>query len=360
MEKEIIKFICGLVLVAIVPVILIRQLRKEAVFSGTIENQRNVLYAISITSISVVSAINQNSEILMGTLIGCAIFQILGICGVNKLNMVGKQKEGLFVNKSQYLIFCVILLLFLSADYLLRGKSAENILNQIDGEILIFLFGIYLYFTYGKGDALRIWLHDMQPYFSKKSFKAENRKGIGETKNILKKKKLGIRIIVYILLAVLIVAGNWLLFDGASKLGVELKISQYCIGLTLITWSNNLLGILLEYLEEEAEEENNEESEEDSLEIEFKDGEALIEEAVEEKQNNLEHIVDGIIFSMTLVLGSIAIGKPIMIHIHMIYDLIIFGIISILFQFVSKIDSRLAGSGMATIYIGFIVYAFIR
>ncbi len=358
MEKEMIKFLCGLVLTAIVPLLLIRQLRKGAVFSGTKENQRNILYNISIISISVISAVNQNSEILMGTLIGCAIFQLLAICGVNKLNTVGNHKEGLSVNKSQYLIFCAILLLFLSADYLLRGKSVENILNQIDGGILIFLFFIYFYFAYWRRKDAERFIKTLKNVLSiRKNSLMKSRNLSKETAVSPASKKVLIEIIFYFLLAVIIIVGNCLLFEGTSKLGVELKISQYCIGLTLLTWSNNLLGILLESIEEK---EDDRISEEELPEIEIDDGEALIEEAVEEEERNLENIIDGIIFSLTLVLGVIAVGKPVMIHIYMIYDLIVFGIISILFQFVSKIDSRLAGSGMATIYIGFIVYAFIR
>lgn len=353
-----IKFICGLFLSGIMPAILIRQLRKGAVFSGTIENQRKILYNISIISISIICTLNQNHEILMGTLIGSALFQLLGICGVNKLNTVGKQKEGLIVYKGQYMIFCAILLLFLSADYLLRGKSIENILNQIDGGILIFLFLIYFYFTYVRGERSARLFRKIPTVWNHINKKYAKRKKLIETneKNRIR-KKMTTKIFAYIVIIAAIIIGNVFLFEGVSKLGIELDISQYCVGLTLMAWSDNLLGILLGNMSDFSEDNS---SEEDSLEIELENGEALIEEAIEKEEHNMENIIEGIIFSMTLLLGIIAIRKPIMIHIYTIYDLIIFGIISILIQFISKIDNRLAGSGMATAYIGFIIYALMR
>lgn len=358
MEREIIKYLCGLFLTGIVPPILIRQLQKGAVFSGIIENQRRMLYIVSISSISIISAINKNTEILMGTLIGCAIFQLLGVYGVNKLNAAGNWKEKLPVSKIQFLIFCTILLLFLSADYLLRGKAVENIINQVDGGLLIFLFSIYFYFSYIKGEdsALSIYKRQYEIWWKNHKKNTNKQEQIDNFERYSSRKKRIAQIFTYLLLIVIILIGNYFLFEGVSKLGVDLEVSQYCAGLTLMAWSVNLLGILLENMAWKSEDNV---SNRESLEIECEDGEALLRKAAKEEKK-IENLIEGIIFSLTFLLGCIALIEPIMTHIYMIYDLIILGIISILFQFISKIDNRLAGSGMEAVYIGFIVYTLMR
>ena len=73
---------------------------------------------------------------------------------------------------------------------------------------------------------------------------------------------------------------------------------------------------------------------------------------------NFEEIMRNTIFSITLLLGVAVLIRPIFINTFIIYNLIIFGVAALLVQLAEKIDNRLAGSSMAAVYIGFILYMF--
>lgn len=365
MEKEILKFIFGMCFIVIVPIIVKRQFQSGTVFSGKIENDKKVIYIITITTFSFLAIINQNNDILLGTIIGCALFQLLGVYGVNKLTRIKEQKKeliskGFWKKKrkeynncqkketyflkysygSQYLIFCAILLLFLSADYLLRKEATENILSKIDGGLLLFLFLVYLYIVYGKKETSFLQSMCMN--------KCKNQ--LEKKENNLSKQRIARQIFEYILLIVVIAIGNHMLFESVSKIGVKIEISQYCIGLTLMTWCINLSGILLTWFNSKKK------NRIENLGMQLEDS----NDEIENDRNNMENISEEVLFSMTMLLGTMALIKPIMVNMYIIYDLILFGIVVIMLQFIQKIDNRLAGSGMATVYIGFIVYAIIR
>ena len=107
--------------------------------------------------------------------------------------------------------------------------------------------------------------------------------------------------------------------QNVSKIGAAFGLSQYLTGLTMVSWCINISTMFM------SKEKN-------------------------QKLNYLEEAMEETVISITLL----------SISSYIIYDLIIFGVVSIVLQLVQKIDSRLAASGMATVYVAFIVYVFIR
>ena len=118
-----------------------------------------------------------------------------------------------------------------------------------------------------------------------------------------------------------------------------------------MTWCVNLSSILLNWLAQE----KNTLLEEYDLQIQQKKEFNLLTSSEE-----MKNIVENTIFTITFLPGVMVLIKPMMITNYNIQDLIFFGIVSVLLLFIQKIDNHIAGSGMVTVYIGFVVYAFMR
>lgn len=135
----------------------------------------------------------------------------------------------------------MILLLFLSADYLLRKDSNQNVLSQIDGGILILLFILFLYTT-RREDSVGTFQGLKLLFLSKWEIEEQNKlyeEEQNKTKYFLEK------IFCYLVLIIMITIGGIFLTGSLSKIGIEFSISQYSIGLTGIVWSMNFSNILL-------------------------------------------------------------------------------------------------------------------
>lgn len=294
--QSLLQFIFGICVIGILPVVITREFQKGNTFFGKLPCDNNSIYFITLSNILILFLVYKNIDILLGTLLGSSLFQLLAVGGVNELILPIKGRKE---NNGQYLAFCMILLLFLSADYLLSKEIKNNMLNRIDGGLLLFLFVIYCYFLY------------------------RNRE--------IEKKNWRGYITYFVSLEIIIAFGGYLLIQSIPKIGVALGISQYLTGLTIVSWCVNLSTMILS------------------------------RKKIEEKNiNYLEKAMKSTVFSITLLLGGIVLIHPLVISSYMIYDIILFAIITLLLPLIQKIDNRLAGSSMVTVYIAFIVYAFAR
>lgn len=294
--QSLLQFIFGICVIGILPVIITKEFQKGNSFFGKLDCENNSIYIITLSNILILFLLYKNIDILLGALLGSSLFQLLAVGGVNELIPPVKRKKE---NNGQYLVFCMILLLFLSADYLLSKETKNNMLNRIDGGLLLFLFVVYLYFLY-------------------RNKKMENKNWKGY-------------ITYFISLEVVIAFGGYLLVQSIPKIGVALGISQYLTGLTIVSWCVNLSTMILS------------------------------RRKIEEKNiTYLENAMQTTVFSITFLLGGIVLIHPLVISNYMIYDLILFAVFTLFLQLVQKIDNRLAGSSMVTVYIAFVVYAFVR
>lgn len=292
--QRIILFITGIFLIGIAPIVITALFQNRNNDFDNVGNKNNFIYFLTLCNLLIFFLLDNNSDILSGTFIGSSLFQLLAVGGVNQLFY--KKREGMD-GKGQYLVFCTILLLFLSADYLLTGTIANNMLNRVDGGLLLFVFVLYLFIRIRGG--LKIHLPKMS------------------------------NILYFICLEIVILPGDYMISQSIPKIGASFGLSQYLVGLTIVSWCVNFSTILL------TKEKNQE-------------------------MNYLEKIMERIVISITLLLGGIVCIIPLSVSRYMIYDLIVFGIISIALQLVQKIDNRLAASSMATVYIAFIIYVFVR
>lgn len=311
--QKIILFILGILLIGIGPILISVLFQK--VTNGFRNGKYNsyIIYYMTLANIFAFFLYDKNTDILFGALLGSCLFQLLVIGGVSQLfsSLRGK-KDG----RGQYLAFCIILILFLSADYLLTGNASNNMLNRVDGVLLILFFILYLYFR------IRNNITSFMPkgsFFSYFKIYVHGEKR-GDVRNMF---------LFVICQEAVILEGAYLIAQSVPKLGAIFGITQYITGFTIVAWCINFSSILFSIMKNQ-------------------------------KSNYMEKAVEGTIIATTLFLGIASCILQLYVSSYMIYDLILFGIISVGLCFIQKIDSRLAGSSMATAYIAFIVYVYIR
>lgn len=293
MQKNIL-FILGIFLIGIAPVFITALFQKKNNYFSKAKNKNNFVYLITLCNLCVFFLLDKNSDILLGTFIGSSLFQLLAVGGVNQLFYKEKEKMD---GRGQYLVFCTILLLFLSADYLFTGNIANNMLSRVDGGLMFFLFILYFFICIRK---------DLQIHFPKLVY-----------------------FLYLICLESVILPGSYILSQSIPKIGASFRLSQYLTGMTIVSWCVNISSMLL--------------TREKNQEV-----------------NYLEKIMEGTVIAITFLLGGIICILPLFVSTYVVYDLIIFGVISIILQFINKIDNRLAVSSMATVYIVFVIYVFVR
>lgn len=292
--QRVILFMIGIFLVGIVPVFITALFQKRNSDFKDIKNKSVFIYLLTLCNLFIFFLLNKNSDIILGTFIGSSLFRLLAVGGVNQLFY---KKEKKSEGRGQYLFFCSILLLFLSADYLLTGNITNNILSRIDGGLLLLLFLLYLFIRIRSG--LKIHFFKISYYF------------------------------YFICLEVVILPGSYLLSQNIPQIGASFGFSQYLTGLTIVSWCVNISTM-------------------------------IITRGKSQEINYLESIMEETVITITLLLGGVICILPLSVSSYMIYDFILFGVISIVLQLIKKLDNRLAASSMATAYIAFIIYVFIR
>lgn len=341
MRIAIVEMICGIILTGIIPPFFIiaekNQKRDDRWKTYDAEQEDSAMERLifSITVFFVIASIliQQNANLLFGIIMGSSLFQLLVLNGISRIT---SERKYLFTDNYQggkYLIFVVVLLLFLSADYLLTGKTNNNMISRTDGIILI---AVYLIFHFSMH---KIRKTDKENFIHRR-VKKENRKSRGSreiTKNAEDRKDTENRVnehfrekrrrgIINAIILLIIALGAYFLTAGIGRLAIEISQSQYFAGVLFGGIAVNISsGILLSI-------ESNEPT---------KYGKQTIE---------------NVLLVNTFLLGCTVLVREIRISQYMIYALMLFALVTILMEGLKKIDNRLAGSGMVTVYIGIIIY----
>ena len=322
MRIAIIEMICGIILTGIIPPFLIlagkngKSKKKEEGRYGAKQEDSvmgKILFSVTVFFVIASILIQQNANLLFGIILGSSLFQLLVLNGISRIT---SERKYLFTDNYQggkYLIFVVVLLLFLSADYLLTGKTNNNMISRTDGIILI---AIYLVFhlsmhkgTRDKKEKLKEETKEKRKAGDNEFFRQRRRKGIVNAITLLS-----------------IAVGAYVLTAGIGQLAIEMSQSQYFIGVLFGGIAVNISsGILLS-----------------------------IERNESTKYN--KQTVENVLFVNTFLLGCTALAREIRVSQYMIYVFMLFALVTILMEGLKKIDNRLAGSGMVTVYIGIIVY----
>jgi cation:H+ antiporter len=86
------------------------------------------------------ASFHQNSEMMLGIVIGSMFFHLLVIGGISSMVRPIRLKQDIITKQLPALIFGEIVLVYLAADYLLHGTHAVRMLSRTDGMILLLLF----------------------------------------------------------------------------------------------------------------------------------------------------------------------------------------------------------------------------
>lgn len=169
--------------------------------------------------ISVLSAMNGSAGMAIGNVVGSNIFNVLMIIGCTACVLPVKVGEGTMSKEIPLVILSSAVLFFCANDVWLDGDDV-NVINRVDGLVLLCFFLIFMRYTFaiahnGSGDAS------------------------GEEQKI--KEMPGWRSALYIIggLAGLIVGGQ-LFVEGASGIARSLGVSESVIGLTLVAGGTSL------------------------------------------------------------------------------------------------------------------------
>lgn len=164
--------------------------------------------------VNLLASLSGNVDIAIGNVVGSNIANILLILGLAGLIMPLTVKENTTWKEIPLMFLSAVLVWLMASDRLLAGGAAD-LLDRIDGLVLIAFFIIFLYYTFGiakaEGDS-----GDFTTYSSAGSWA---RIGGG---------------------LVLLVLGGKLAVDGATALAVAAGISERIIALTIVAVGTSL------------------------------------------------------------------------------------------------------------------------
>lgn len=304
MIVNIIKFIVGTGITSVLPVLFIEYCkRKKYIIDNSFIHRNFLCYATIMVSIAI-GIIFENSEYIVGILLGSCLLHVMLVSGVGKMMSV-RRKDSVIGYHGYFCAFSIVILLFLAADYLLSGvqihwedsRFSQNILSRFDGIILMCVFLIYLSFIY------------------KNYTKDDNTDEIPIAKTG----------IIYGIILIMIGFGSLLIMNSVVELGVFINMSQYKVAMVFGAW-----GIGLSYI----------------LEARMENKKEIISE---------ESYVQTIVVT-TILIGITAIIHPILLGNYEIKDIILLSVFIIALQFLKNIDNRIMGSMMTTAYIVSVIY----
>lgn len=96
--------------------------------------------SVPICAAAVFDGLKGANQILVSDIAGANIFNLLVVFGICAMLFSFRIERKIIEREFPFVIFVEILLLYMSADYLLHGKHANSVISRIDGVILLLLF----------------------------------------------------------------------------------------------------------------------------------------------------------------------------------------------------------------------------
>ena len=168
--------------------------------------------------ISIVSALNGNSGIAIGNVVGSNIFNILMITGCTALVMPLGVGRSTLSKEIPLVILSSLVLWFCSADMLIDGAS-ENVVSRADGLVLLAFFLIFMRYTFSI---------------------ARDKPADAAPPSAVKPMKAGISVLYVAAGLAGLVFGGQGFVRGASGIASSLGVSDAVIGLTIVAAGTSL------------------------------------------------------------------------------------------------------------------------
>ena len=262
-------------------------------------------------AVSITASIQKRNGISLGNVIGSNIFNLMVVAGLSAVLQPMKMDTALLKRDFPISILAAVVLLVLSADQLLFGKS-ENVLGRADGWILLMIFAVFL--------LLMVWAawHSRQEA-------AEEYGAMSMGKSL-----------IYIAVGLFgIVAGGKIVVDSATDIALAWGMSETLVGLTIVSIGTSLPELVT----------------------------SMVAAAKKESDIALGNVVGSNIFDILLILGAASVIAPLSVSMESICDTLILiamsaavFITALLFR---KLEKK-AGIAMVAAYGVYLAYIIMR
>lgn len=264
-------------------------------------------------AVSITSALNGQSDITMGNIIGSNMFNLLVVVGIAAWILPFKVKETIIAKEFPFTLLGCLAVLILTFDLLL-GNGGANVINRTDGLVLLMLFAVFMYYL------LSVALKAV-----KESKDEEVMVSIGLTKSM-----------VYLVIGIAgIVFGGDIAVDAATKIAMAWGMSEAMVGLTIIAVGTSLPELMTSV-------------------VAARKGESDIA---------LGNVIGSNIFNVFFILGISAVITPVSVSAAVAFDAVILTIISIvafIFALTDRRFSKMEGVILALLYVVYMIFVIWR
>ncbi len=271
------------------------------------------------SAVSITSALKGQNDMAIGNVVGSNIFNLLVVVGIAAFISPLKVKKSIISKEFPFALLSSFVLLILAYDTRFQG-SADNLLTQADGMILLVLFGIFMYYLIELAMAARS---------SSKAAAVE--KDQLEDKAISTVKSIGFAAGG---IAGIIVGGN-LVVDAASEVALSWGMSESLVGLTIVAVGTSLPELVT----------------------------SIVAATKGESDIALGNVIGSNIFNIFFVLGISSLISPVAISHAVFFDmlfLLIVSIVAYLFAISKKNINKLEGIILAASYIVYLTFIIVR
>lgn len=264
-------------------------------------------------AVSITSALNGQSDITMGNIIGSNMFNLLVVVGIAAWILPFKVKETIIAKEFPFTLLGCLAVLILTFDLFL-GNGGANVINRTDGLVLLMLFAVFMYYL------LSVALKAV-----KESKDEEVMVSIGLTKSM-----------VYLVIGIAgIVFGGDIAVDAATKIAMAWGMSEAMVGLTIIAVGTSLPELMTSV-------------------VAARKGESDIA---------LGNVIGSNIFNVFFILGISAVITPVSVSAAVAFDAVILTIISIvafIFALTDRRFSKMEGVILALLYVVYMIFVIWR
>ncbi|MEX0995537.1 MAG: calcium/sodium antiporter [Flavobacteriaceae bacterium] len=259
--------------------------------------------------VNIIAAVNENTEMVLGNVLGSNIFNVLGILGISAIIYPLSVKSSTTWYEIPLSLLAAVVVLAITADIFLGG-STQNIISRSDAIVLLLFFTIFLVYNVA----------------------VSKNETTDEKTEIKEQKTLTAVLFILIGLAGLVIGGH-LIVQSATSIAQILGLSERVIGLTIVSIGTSLPELATSIV------------------------------AVRKKNVDIAigNVVGSNIFNIFFVLGVSAVITPVVVASASYIDIlmnIFAGVLLFLFVFTGKYRSidRWEGFVFVSIYVGYLVY----
>lgn len=269
-------------------------------------------------AVSITSAISGADDVSFGNIIGSNIFNLALILGLASLVLPQAVHDDLIRRDFPFALIAVVILV--PMYYFFAGSSPYFIL-RFEAAVLLFILAAFMFFIFRDAKAMN----------------AINTQVVTPAVEVEKIAKYSIKMAIPITLIGMagIVGGGIMVTNGARTIALELGMSEWLVGLTIVSVGTSLPELVT----------------------------SVVAAAKKESEISMGNIIGSNIFNIAFILGASAFINPIALNQSAIIDIyFLIGLTAVVFLFSlsNRKISRLEGFFLVMTYLGYLSYIILR